>query len=84
MTDQLSDRDTAVLAFETEWWTLPGGKDRQIRERFAMTSVRYYQLLNLLIDRPAARAQAPLTVKRLQRLRARRQSGAARVGLDIG
>jgi hypothetical protein len=84
MTEQLSSRDRAILDFETEWWTLPGRKDQLIRERFGLTAVRYYQLLNALIDRPRAAAHAPLTVKRLQRLRSRRVRAGLRAGRATG
>jgi hypothetical protein len=38
-----------------------------------MSSTRYYQVLNALIDNPAALAHDPMLVKRLRRLRASRQ-----------
>ena len=40
-----------------------------IREKFDLSSTRYYQVLNQLIDSPAAAAHDPLLVRRLQRLR---------------
>ena len=70
--EPLSEIALAILDFEARWWHQPQSKDRQIRAVFDMTSVRYYQLLNRLIDLPAARAQAPMTVLRLRRLRTRR------------
>jgi hypothetical protein len=70
--DQLDDRDLAILGFEQQWWKFQGAKDHAIRERFDMTSVRYYQILNVLIDRPAALVADPMLVKRLRRLRAAR------------
>ena len=42
-------------------------------ERFGLSSPRYYQQLNALIDRPEALAYAPMLVKRLRRQRQRRQ-----------
>ena len=38
-----------------------------------MPAARYYQLLNELIDRPAALAFDPILVKRLRRQRAERR-----------
>lgn len=77
----LSELALAILEFEGRWWQTPVAKDRQIRETFDLTAVRYYQLLNRLIDLPAARTAAPLVVLRLRRLRARRAHGpAARLG----
>jgi hypothetical protein len=80
--DQLTDDDKAILDFEVLSWTYPGAKESAIVERFGMLSVRYYQVLNALIDRPEAQAYSPLLVKRLRRLRdARsRQRSARRLG----
>ena len=56
-----------------------------IRDNFDMSATRYYQVLNALIDKPEALAQAPLLVKRLRRLRAARQRfrSAKRLGIDL-
>ena len=80
----LSERDRAILAFERNWFKLQGAKEQAIRETFDMGSSRYYQLLNALIDTPAALAHDPMLVKRLQRLRASRmrQRTARRLGVD--
>lgn len=69
----LSDRDRAMLAFEREWWKLPGAKEAAVKERFGLTSTQYYQQLNKLIDTAEALAADPLLVKRLQRRRAGRR-----------
>ena len=69
----LSDRQTAILDFERTWWQLEGSKESAIRERFALSTTRYYQLLNELLDLPEAAAYDPLVVRRLQRLRTRRR-----------
>lgn len=71
----LSERDAAILDFEATWWEASGVKDAEIRERFGLSAPRYYQTLNQLLDDPAALVHAPLLVKRLRRLRARRQEG---------
>jgi hypothetical protein len=49
-----------------------------------MSATRYYQLLNLLIDRPEALAHDPMLVKRLRRVRSqrRRQRAARRLGIQ--
>jgi len=70
---QLSDRQLAILDFERTWWQLDGSKETAIRERFALSTTRYYQLLNELLDLPAAATYDPLVVRRLQRLRTRRR-----------
>ena len=48
----LSDRDREILAFERQWWKYAGSKEQAIKELFDMSSTRYYQVLNALIDRP--------------------------------
>jgi hypothetical protein len=64
-----------MLAFERQWWRRPGAKETAIRDRFAMTPTRYYQVLNALVDRPAALAADPLLVRRLRRVRVARRRG---------
>jgi hypothetical protein len=78
----LGDRDLAILAFERTWWRHAGAKEEAIREEFGFTAARYYQLLGVLIDSPAALAHDPMLVKRLQRMRdARVARRAARMNL---
>lgn len=81
---ELSERDREVLAFERQWWKYQGAKEQSIRELFDMSATRYYQVLNALIDSPAALAADPMLVKRLRRMRASRQRArtARRLGLD--
>ncbi|MBB2892714.1 DUF3263 domain-containing protein [Flexivirga oryzae] len=82
---ELSERDASILAFERNWWKLQGAKEQAIRETFNMSSTRYYQVLNAVIDTPAALKFDPMLVKRLQRLRAgrMRQRTARRLGFDL-
>jgi hypothetical protein len=70
--DGLSERERQVLAFERQWWRRAGAKEQAIRELFGISSTRYYQLLNGLLDNGAALAYDPVLVKRLRRLRASR------------
>jgi hypothetical protein len=81
----LSERDREIIAFERQWWKYAGSKETAIKELFDMSSTRYYQVLNALIDSQAALAADPLLVKRLRRLREerRRNRSAARLGLDL-
>lgn len=83
--EPLSERDAELLAFERQWWKFAGAKEQAIRDKFAMSATRYYQVLNALIDQPAALAHDPLLVKRLRRLRATRQKvrSARRLGIDL-
>src|SRR5262249_6041132 len=69
----LTDRDRAILDFERSWWSEPGPKELAIRERFDLSSTRYYEILNELLDMPAALDYAPPVVRRLRRLRDRRR-----------
>ncbi len=80
----LSEREHAVLAFERQWWKYAGAKEQAIRELFEMSSTRYYQVLNELIEKTEALEADPMLVKRLRRMRATRQRArsAKRLGMD--
>ena len=71
--EELTERDLAILDFERSWWKHAGVKEQAIKERFEMSATRYYQLLNDLLEHPAAMTQDPILVKRLKRLRVYRQ-----------
>ena len=71
--DELTRRDTDMLDFERSWWKHAGVKEQAIKERFEMSATRYYQLLNELLENPAAMEYDPILVKRLKRLRVYRQ-----------
>lgn len=76
---ELSERDMQLLAFEARGWPGPGAKEQAIRVELGISAARYYQLLNALIDSPAAARYDPLMVSRLRRMRAgRTQAGAER------
>lgn len=72
---ELTSLERAVLDFEHQWWQHPGAKDEAITRTFELTPVRYYQLLNGLLDRPEALQQDPPLLNRLRRLREHRRSG---------
>ncbi len=76
-TSALDDRDVSLLAFERQWWRYAGAKEDAIRDLFGMSATQYYQVLNSLIDSPAALAHDPMLVRRLRRMRAARQRGRA-------
>ncbi len=80
----LSERDQNVLAFERQWWKYAGAKEQAIRELFDLSPARYYQVLNALLDDPAALAHDPMLVKRLRRMRSERQRNrtARRLGIE--
>lgn len=66
----MTERDREILAFERRWWRHPGAKEQAIRDTFGLSTTRYYQLLNRLLDQPAALAHDPVLVGRLRRIRA--------------
>ena len=68
----LAEREQAILAFEQRWWRYAGAKEQAIRDTFGISATRYYQLLNALLDNPAALAAEPMLIGRLRRLRASR------------
>ncbi|WP_425474192.1 DUF3263 domain-containing protein [Saccharopolyspora dendranthemae] len=81
----LTDRELGILAFEAQWWKRSGKKDIAIRELFDMSASRYYQLLNTLLDSPAAFSADPMLIKRLRKARAARQRARAaqRLGIEL-
>jgi hypothetical protein len=83
--DELTAREAEILEFERQWWRLAGAKEQAVADRFQLSSTRYYQLLNGLIDRPAALRADPMLVKRLQRLRSQRERArsARRLGQSV-
>ena len=80
----LSERDQQIIGFERQWWKYAGAKEQAIRDLFGMSATRYYQVLNALIDSPAAMAYDPMLIKRLRRMRTSRQRArtARRLGID--
>lgn len=83
--DALSDRDRSILGFERQWWKYAGAKEQAVRDLFDMSATRYYQVLNNLLDSPAALEADPMLVKRLRRMRAARQRArsARRLGIEL-
>ncbi|KAB1908845.1 DUF3263 domain-containing protein [Micromonospora sp. AMSO1212t] len=70
--DGLTERERRILAFEAQWWKHAGAKEQAIRDTFGLSATRYYQLLNALLDQPAALAAEPVLIGRLRRLRSSR------------
>ncbi|MEV6804043.1 DUF3263 domain-containing protein [Streptomyces sp. NPDC051132] len=71
---ELGSREKAVLALERRGFPGAGAKERAIREELGLAPVRYYQLLNALLDDERALAHDPVTVNRLRRLREARRA----------
>ena len=78
----LSESDRTILDFEGSWWLYPGPKDRSIREYLDISATRYYQVLRRLVDDPDAERVAPMTIRRMRRMReeAKRRSVERRLG----
>lgn len=70
---ELTDVEREILAIEGQWWQYAGAKEAAIRARLDMTTTRYYQRLNTLIDTERALAAEPILVKRLRAKRDRLQ-----------
>jgi hypothetical protein len=71
---RLGRRERDILALERRGFSGPGAKERAIREELGLAPVRYFQLLNALLDDELALAHDPVTVNRLRRVRdARRE-----------
>ena len=68
----LTEREQQIIAFESKWWKHAGAKEQAIRDTFDLSSTRYYQLLNGLLDNPAALEHDPVLIGRLRRLRSAR------------
>lgn len=71
-TIELSERDAKILDFERQWWRYAAAKDDAINDLFGLSATRYYQILNALLDNPAALAYDPMLIKRLRRMREQR------------
>ncbi|MEU6666553.1 DUF3263 domain-containing protein [Streptomyces sp. NPDC046727] len=71
---ELGSREKAILALERRGFAGAGAKERAIREELGLAPVRYYQLLNALLDDERALAHDPVTVNRLRRVRQARRS----------
>lgn len=73
----LSELSVAILEFERGSWPHHGAKEQAIRNSFDMGAARYYQLLNGVIDLPAAVQFDPILVRRLQHTRDARTAARA-------
>lgn len=74
--ETLTELKRQILDFEKKTYKYSGAKEDAIHERFGLTTTQYYQILNGLIDQPAARRYAPYVVDRLQQQRTARTAGA--------
>lgn len=58
-----------LLAFENQWPGNAGRKEGAIRNTFHLNATRYYQLINRMIDDPAALELDPTLIYRLREQR---------------
>lgn len=72
--EQSARRARDIIALERRGFLGPGAKERAIREELGLAPVRYYQLLNALLDDPRALTHDPVTVNRLRRIRESRRT----------
>lgn len=80
----LSDRDRALLDFESQWQRHVGAKEEAIRAELELAPARYYQLLGRLIETGDALEYDPMLVKRLRRIRdSRHGARVARVSAGV-
>lgn len=71
-TGELSDRDKAVLDLVDQLAGSAGHREEQIDRALQLRATSYYQILNRLIDQPAAEFYRPELVRRLRDIRQRR------------
>ena len=69
----LTERDIKIIEFERSWWSEEGSKESIIRERFGLSTTRYYELLSVIVDSEDAYRFDPMVIRRLRKLRARRR-----------
>ncbi|AFV88742.1 hypothetical protein PACID_09050 [Acidipropionibacterium acidipropionici ATCC 4875] len=74
--DDLASSDAALLEMEEDWQLgrITGDKEALIRDRLGISSPRYHQRLNELLDDPAAAAHSPALIGRLRRVRDQRRA----------
>ncbi|MCT1446159.1 DUF3263 domain-containing protein [Brevibacterium casei] len=65
----MDDLERAVLDLEREHPRYNGAKDDAIRRRLNMSATSYFQILNQLLDDPAALESDPVLLNRLRRVR---------------
>jgi hypothetical protein len=70
----LTELELEILLFERSWWKHPGAKQAAVRERFGLSSTRYHQIVNALLDQPEALEVDPVLINRLRRQREARVS----------
>ena len=65
----LTELELRILEFEHRWYRHRGEKHIALSREFGMSPIRYFQILNQIIDKPDAIIMEPTLVNRLRRLR---------------
>lgn len=81
----LTPADFEVLEFERALWRHQGRKAGVALERFGLTTTRYYQRLDSIIDHPQAVAYNAQLIGQLRRIRDKRrgQRTARTRGIEV-
>lgn len=74
----LTEREQRILDFERRRPRMTGPREQAIREEFGVAPARYHQMLNAVLDSPAAERHDPLLVRRLRRVREARSAARSR------
>jgi len=74
MDDTLTDLELQVLTFERQTWRYVGAKATAVHDLFGWSLTRHEQAVLQLLERPAALAANPQTVRRLQRMQDQRRA----------
>lgn len=76
----MNELQAKILTFEKRWYKAQSAKEADVTDEFGLSPVRYYQLLDRLLDDPEALAAEPILVKRLRRIRSSRVQARRRAG----
>lgn len=79
--EPLTRAQMEVLEFERAWWKYPGYREGVILERFGHSPTRHSQLVQHIIDLPAAAEYDPALVRSLQEKREARRAHRTRGSL---
>lgn len=69
MPDRLSVREHMALDLAGHVYKYKGKRASDVRELIGLSEARFWQLVNSLVDRPAAEAEYVALVRRMRRLR---------------
>ena len=77
----MTEHDQQILRLAVAPFKYPAARERQAREEFDLSGVRFWQEVNRILDMPEAHAWDPHTVARLkeQRVQRRRPALAGRL-----